>query len=336
VTDVCLLGDINIDVLMPIPEYPPNGGDAIAAQVLLKPGGSAANTAAALAKLGVQARLIAQTGNDEWSRLAVDSLRRCGVDLSQVRIEPGKESNPPLSTGLIFIPITPDGERTMFSYRGANANLPEQAVTLQALGQSRILHLSSYSFLHEPQRLAAWKAVEIARQTGIPLSLDVGVEPTRRCASDLQRLLPGLQLLVLGLNEARELLGEDDVQAVIKQALQQGVKILGLKMGSRGCVVSAPGQVIEIPPWQVPVTDSTGAGDAFCAGMLFGILRQLSMTSAGWLANTLGALAATQWGGVEAMPSLTPVLEFLHQQHDSLPASLQAWNAEALAALGSV
>lgn len=334
-TDVCLFGDINIDVLMSIPEYPPNGGDAIAHQVVLRPGGSAANTAAALARLGLHARLVAQTAADVWSDLALAELRHCGVDLSTVRIEPGEARTAanPTSTGLIFIPITPDGERTMFSHRGANAALHERVVNEKTVGRPGILHLSSYSLLEEPQRLAAWKAVEIARRNGIPLSLDVGVEPARRASLDIRHLLPGLGLLVLGLPEAQNLLGLNTPDAIIDDLLGQGVQILGLKMASRGCLIANHEQVVEIPAWQVDVLDSTGAGDAFCAGMLFGICRRMSLSGAGWLANTLGALATTDWGGMQAMPTPLAIRKFLDGRQDSLIGEQAHWNTEVMQAL---
>ena len=109
-----MFGDINVDVLMSISSYPQPGEDATAAKVVFRPGGSAANTALALTKLGVKTNMIGRTGDDTWADIALEPLAKAGVDIHYVRRDPEKP------TGLIFIPVTGSGERTMFSYRGAN------------------------------------------------------------------------------------------------------------------------------------------------------------------------------------------------------------------------
>ena len=117
---VALLGDVNIDIFLNIPTYPPPGGDAMADVMELRTGGSVANTAIILSRLGLLTELITHTGDDPWAEIALRTLRaeRIGMNFL-VR-------DPQAGTGLIFLPVTPNGERTMFSYRGANALLRPQ------------------------------------------------------------------------------------------------------------------------------------------------------------------------------------------------------------------
>ncbi len=109
--DVITLGDINLDVVAPILAYPSRGGDSVAEGALLHTGGSAVNTAVALARLGVDVGFIVRVGRDALAAQALTDLTDVGVDARLVQFDPA------ISTGVIFIAVTPDGERTMFGAR---------------------------------------------------------------------------------------------------------------------------------------------------------------------------------------------------------------------------
>jgi len=353
--EVTLFGDVNVDALMSIPSYPSPGGDAMAQQVILRPGGSVANTAIVLARLGVKTKMIARVGDDRWADMALEPLINLEVDVSAVQRDPTD------STGLIFIPVTHEGERTMFSYRGANTRTPVEAITAQALGQPRFLHLSAYNFLTSPQREATWKAVELAKEAGIPISMDIGVEPSRRvtgdgdCGATLLALLPDLALVVLGREEAQNLVGSSD-PATACAALGQtygstparqggGLGLIGLKLGKDGCFIASNTEQYFLPGFTVDAVDTTGAGDAFCAGMLFGRLAGISLPASGLLANALGALATTVWGGGPVLPGKAEVTCFLQEEVCRKPgddrkkrdsgqsAEFLGWREEILSAL---
>ncbi len=322
---VAVLGDINIDIMMVVPVYPPPGGDALVYENTLRTGGSVANTAIMLARMGISAEVYSRTGDDDWADIALNTLRGEGVGLAHVARDTRA------GTGLIFIPVTPDGERTMFSYRGANVLLgPEEIHEADMAGLSA-LHFSGYSFLKSPQREAAWKAVEIAQRLGVPITLDLGVEPATALGADLPRLLCCLELIVLGDQEVEVITGTQDMQRGITLLLDAGVQTIGLKLGKNGCEVIQRGERARIPGLRVEVVDTTGAGDAFSAGMIYGGLTGLSLGARGMLANTFGALATTVWGGGAALPSLHQALRFLQQQRLDPPA--RQYQVEALAAL---
>jgi len=307
---VTVFGDINVDVLMSIPTYPPPGGDAMATGLILRPGGSVANTAIVLAKLGVQVRLIGRTGDDRWADMALAPLLEYNVDVSAVRRDATE------STGLIFIPVTPDGERTMFSYRGANTLIPPQEIGPELLQGSRILHISGYNFLTTPQRTSTWRAVDLAQQAGIPLSLDVGVEPALRARAEIERLLPSVSIILLGMDEARPLFEIDSAEEAAQCALERGVLLAAIKLGRDGCLLADRKRVFRQPGFQVQVVDTTGAGDAFCAGLLFAYLRRLDLAVSASIANASGALAAAVIGGGPVLPGLDQLIHFLQKQEN--------------------
>jgi len=305
-----VFGDINVDVLMSISSYPQPGEDATAAEVVLRPGGSAANTALALTKLGVKTNLIGRTGDDTWADIALEPLAKAGVDIHSVRRDPDKP------TGLIFIPVTANGERTMFSYRGANLRISASDIEPVTMANSSILHLSGYNFLVSPQKEASYLAVELAQDMGIDLSMDIGTVPAVQAKHELERILPLLNLVILGSDEAGDLLSIQTPEEAIPALLERGVSMVAFKLGQDGCIVADRTGTYRLPAFEVETVDTTGAGDAFCAGMLFARLHNLSLPAAGLLANALGGLATTVWGGGGDIPERGEVLNFLQTQEN--------------------
>ncbi len=326
--EVATLGDINVDVLMSIPAYPPPGGDATTEHIVTRVGGSAANTAIVLAKLGVAVRLIGRVGKGLWADLALRALSESGVDIAAVQRDLS------VSTGIFFIPVTPDGERTMFGYRGANARTDPAAIDRDTLDDARILHVSGYALLESPQREAAGRAIELAQQNGIAISLDMGLPAALNATGDIRRLLPRLSICVLGVDEARALVDAGTPSEAASALIDRGVQVVGLKLGAAGCVIADASRIEPVPALDVAAVDTTGAGDAFGAGLIFGWLRGLSLPATGRLATALGSLATTAWGAGPALPGRTEVIDLLHGHLSTTGSNERAtWITEVLTAI---
>ena len=323
---VALLGDVNIDIFMNIPTYPPPGGDALSDVMELRPGGSVSNTAIGLSRLGLQTEMITHTGCDPWAEIALQALRAEGVGLNYTVCDPQA------GTGLIFLPVTPNGERTMFSYRGANTLLNPAEITPELFSGVDLLHISGYSFLQSPQKDAAWRAVEMAGERALPVTLDLGVEPATALGADLERLLGRLDLLVLGEQEALAIAKRADLDSALDFLLSCGAGMIGLKLGLQGCLLVTADRRLHLPGFKVQTLDTTGAGDAFSAAMIYGRLKNLSLEARGLLANAFGALATTVWGGGVAHPGLDAARKLLLHPGSDLQA-WQPWLDEALASL---
>lgn len=285
-----VLGDLILDMIAHIPRYPQPGGDGIAQRLLIKSGGSAANTARALARCGISTALIGRTGNDVFAQQALAELDGIGVDTSLI------QRDPHTSSGLMFITVTPDGQRTMFGYRGANVATSPQEIEPDAIRAARWLHVSGYALLRAPQREAALAALAIARGAGIVTSLDPGLEAVLHNRTLLDALLPGIDVLFPNQDELCALTGSDDVQAALNTLCERGVTTIALKLGAHGCMLHQPGQTLAIPALPVSVTDTTGAGDAFAAGFIAGQIHGLDLLACGIWANAMGALAASVEG----------------------------------------
>jgi ribokinase len=317
---VVTLGDINIDIIAFIPRYPSPGGDGLAERVEVHSGGSAANTATVLANFGVDVGIIGRVGRDAFAEQALARLAEAGVDVSC--IQRGDE----FITGIMFIPVTPDGERTMFGYRGANPRLDPALLDEGYIAQADIFHLSGYALLAKPQRSAAQRAVEMAHQVGVAISLDVGLEAAAKATEQVKALLPLVDLIFPNQAEAEHLTGSNDVRGAVRALLGYGIETVALKSGKRGCTVGGGGEIFSAPTFAVQVQDTTGAGDSFDAGFILGWLWGLSARESAILANALGALAASAVGAGDALPGPEKARALL-QEH-LLDPGWQDWTGE--------
>ena len=258
-TRVLVVGDVVDDVLVR-----PRGATSVAsdteAQIERHPGGSAANVAAWTGSAGADVCFVGRAAAADVRRHTA-ALAACGVD---ARIVPA----PALQTAVIVALVDPAGERTMYVDRGANASLSAADVddAWEGVGW---LHLTGYSFFCSESRPAALALLERARLHGVPVSVDPSSTGyLMRSGRALLDWVAGVHLLVPNLDEARVLTGEDEPMAAA-QALLAYVPEVIMTCGADGAVqVSRDGATIRQPAIEVQVLDSTGAGDAFCAGVL--------------------------------------------------------------------
>lgn len=312
-SQVFVLGDANIDVIMPIDDYPQPGGDKRSERAVIHAGGSAANTALALARLGFAPSLLACLGQDLPGDMLRQELERGGLNLSHLQVSASA------GTGMMFVPVTPDGQRTLFGRRGANLVLRPEGLPLNAIGRSRALHLSGYAFLEGSQAQTARAALEAAKQGDAFVSLDTAYEPAFLAGDRLREILGQVDLLVLGQAEANRLSGQTDLEATLDWLLEQGVGQVGLKLGAKGSVLAGPTERIHLPAFKVQVVDTTGAGDNYSAGLLAGHLLGLNPAAAGVLATAIAGLSTTVWGAGNAPPGIADLATLIRTQGKSQP-----------------
>jgi ribokinase len=290
---VAILGDINVDLSLQVAAYPPEGGEGIAERQMHGIGGSATNTALILARLGQPVRFIGRTGTDAWGDWCVAEMAAAGIDTRWI----SRDAEEP--TQLNIVVVGASGERTMFSYRGANVKLDADDVEPAALTDTTLLHLSGYALLKAPQSNAALRAVDLARAANIPITLDIPSGIAGAIGPAVMTLLPHIDTLFLGESDAK-LLGSQGQPATLGAAaralLEGGATNVVIKRGAEGSVLYRKGEELHSPAVKVDVIDTTGAGDAFAAGYIFGVLAGLSASATGALANVAGAIAASNLG----------------------------------------
>jgi ribokinase len=303
--EVLVLGDINIDTVWPVDKMPEPGRDAYTQSVSTGLGGATLNTAIVLDRLGQPAAVLSCLGQDLFAEQARAMIGETGVNQDYICTKPD------YGTGLIFLAVTPDGERTMFSYRGANVHLEPGDIPEAVFQNASVLHTSGYSLLESPQSNALRHSVELAKKYNVALSLDTGLEPALIDPQGLRRLMSEVDVCVTGLKETEQLFGLSEPEKAASHLLALGVKLAAIKLGEKGCYLSSPAGSYFCPAFKVEVVDTTGAGDSFTAGLLYGWLRGWDLPACAILGSALGALAATVQGAGLSLPTKAAALDFL-------------------------
>ena len=231
------------------------------AQIERHAGGSAANVAAWMGSAGVGVSFVGRAGADDVRRHA-DALAAFGV---HARIVP----DPQARTAAIVLLVDPSGERTMYVDRGANASLVAADVEEARWNGVSWLHLTGYSFFCPDTRATATELLRDAKRRGVRVSVDPSSAGfLARCDGDFLGWTAGADLLVPNVDEARVLTGSDDPVAAA-EALLAYVPEVVITRGADGVLWRARGaDVLQRAADPVTVVDTTGAGDAFCAGLL--------------------------------------------------------------------
>ena len=250
-------------------------------------GGSAANTIVGVANLGARAAYVGKVRNDQIGRMYIHDIRAAGVGFETDAAPDGP------ATGCSYILVTPDGERTMNTYLGAAQELVPDDIDPVQIAASSIIYLEGY--LWDPKNAkdafvkASVSAHQAGRQVALTLSDSFCVERYR--AEFLELIRNGTVDLVFA-NEAElySLYQASDFDAAVMQ-LRSDAKLAVVTRSEKGCVVASPDGIIAVPAFPIEkMVDTTGAGDLFAAGFLFGLVRGAGFENAG----RLGALAAAE------------------------------------------
>lgn len=307
--DIVVMGDINVDVIFSIPAYPLPGNEAIATSVRMYTGGSAVNTAIALARMDMSVGFIGRVGVDPLAHQVLQDMQQSGVDCSQV------QTDPRVSTGLIFIVVTEDGERTMFGSRGANSFTQAKTIDARYFSDCRWIHLSSYSFLAHHQYETVLTALDIAENSPYTrVSLDIGTEPAMRARNQIMELLPRIDVIlpneteVMLMGAGRSL--EDSLDDLINH---KGANAIITKMGGQGCHLAVADKRVSFPSFPVNLKDTTGAGDSFNAGVVLARLVGLSWEASAALGNALGGMATAYEGAGAVSHSRSAVAKLIEK-----------------------
>jgi sugar/nucleoside kinase (ribokinase family) len=250
-------------------------------------GGSAANTIVGIASLGARAAYVGKVRDDQIGRLYTHDIRAAGV-----AFETKPAANGP-ATGCSYILVTPDGERTMNTYLGAAQDLMPSDIDPEAVAASAFVYLEGYLWDPANAKEAFVKAAKIAHQAGrqVALTLSDSFCVDRYRDEFLQLMREGTVDLVFA-NEAElhSLYRTSDFDTAVKQ-LRSDVGLAAVTRSEKGCVVASKQDMIAVPAFPIEkMVDTTGAGDLFAAGFLFGLSRGVGHQNAG----RLGALAAAE------------------------------------------
>jgi len=306
------LGALNIDHLYRV-ERILNDGETVVSESKSFPGGSAANTIYGLARLGVNTGFSGVIGDDTEGEILIQDFRKAGVDTSQIKIKAGAK------TGSVVCLSDTLGRRSLYVDPGASNFLAEGDIDLAYINQARILHVSSFAHDRQFQILLDLTG---RLDSSVKLSFSPGALYAAKGLRVLAPILNRTHILFVNHDELKQMTGKDIIdgaQSCLKQGcsivaitLGKGVK-LELRQGDGSETVTAIGYIRDAEAEYVIQSgnrdealpeDTTGAGDAFAAGFLYGLFKRKGLDECGYLGDTMARFSLTRLGTRQGFPTL--------------------------------
>ena len=269
------LGSEKGGMTMVEPSFHQDALDSTTAQVVQVPGGSACNTLVGIAQLGGQTSFLGNVGKDSVGKFFASGLKEAGVNATL------SEGETP--TGRVLSVVTPDAQRTMFTHLGASAELTPESLSNVDFSSVRLVHLEGYLAFNAPYFKAV---VQKAREAGVGISLDLSsFEVVRFCRELLDEVLQdGIEILIANEDEAAEFAGSKE-ESVILEKMSKVCDLSVYKLGAEGVVLQKGSEVLKVGTTAVKALDTTGAGDLWASGFLFGYVKGASLESSAKLGN---------------------------------------------------
>lgn len=313
---VVCFGELLIDFV------PTVGGLSLADAPAFKkaPGGAPANVAVGIAKLGGNAAFIGKVGDDEFGYMLVDVLKENRVETQGCRFDAHAR------TALAFVTLREDGEREFMFYRNPSADMlfEPHELDVELISQASIIHYGSISLITQPSRSTHMEALRIAKEAGAILSYDPNLRlplwPSAEAAKEgIQSIWSMADIVKVSDEEVIFLTGGDPTDDENNMTLfHPECKLMLVTEGGEGCRYYTKDFKGKVSGLKVQVVDTTGAGDAFCAGLLSQLVKDPSlMEDEGRLrdalkfANACGAITTTERGAIPALPDKDTVMRLI-------------------------
>jgi sugar/nucleoside kinase (ribokinase family) len=309
--EVTCLGILVADVIgKPVDSWPERGKLMLVDTMELHTGGCAANTGTSLAKIGIDTAIIGKVGNDGFGDFMINELSKWGADCS------GVVRDTKVSTSATMVTVHSDGERSFIHYIGANATLTDEDVDFEVIKRSKILHVAGFFLMPAFDGEPAARVLKKAKEIGVITSLDTCWDSRGNWMKLLEPCLPYTDYFVPSIEEARMITGKQDPADIAKVLMDKGVKTVALKMGEAGCYIRSADAELRIPIYKVNAVDACGAGDAFAAGFLAGIVNGWDLEKTGKFANAVGAFCVTAIGATTGIKDQKTIEAFM-AAHDA-------------------
>lgn len=252
-------------------------------------GGSAANTMYGISQLGGRVGFCGKVANDRLGALYAEHMRQSRVVF--------KESTGQGMTGTCVVLISDDAQRTMLTCLGVSGEIEYKDIDEELLKHSRYIYLEGYLFESECAARTMLRAVAVARTNGVKVALTASDANCVYRHRDLlvQLIQDDVDLLFANAREARALSGTDNNKAAL-QVLSGWCECVAVTDGEHGSMVSFNGEIMKITPNRVSAVDTTGAGDAYAAGLLYGIISGRTIRESGMMASLFSAKVVAQIG----------------------------------------
>jgi sugar/nucleoside kinase (ribokinase family) len=314
-TKVACLGIQIMDILgRPVIEIPEGQNVALLEEIRITVAGTAGGTSIDLAKLGAEVFAMGAIGEDEIGNFLLTTMQRYGINTGSLKRKPG------VQTSSSMLPIRPNGDRPSLHVLGANGELVWEDIDLEKIASVDYFHMGGTSLLPKFDGEPTRKVLEFAKQNGVTTTFDLVAMERSDLLDLIEPCLPFVDYFMPGLEEAVMMCGLTDRQEVIRFFLERGAGHTVFKMGEQGSSIAylKDGEVIEkrIPSYKVPVVDSTGCGDAYCAGFIVGLSMGWDPEKAARLGTAAGGLVIQGLGSDAGIVDLDKTIEFMNNAEE--------------------
>ncbi len=298
--DVIGWGALNVDRLFHVDEFVKNDGETYINYHTRTPGGSAANTLIALAKFGMKTGCVGKVGGDDNGQILTLYLDENKVNTDAMIRAEG-------SSGEVLGFIDSHGNRRLYVTPNINDKIEKKDIDIKYLKNSRIVHLTSFVGLNpkDPSIDTQFEVMEQIRDD-VTVSFDPGMLYATRSDEFIDRLLDLTDILLVNETEVKLMMNTDSLDEAISRVSGR-VDILVVKRSTAGSFIKTKDEEYNIGVFDVDVVDTTGAGDAYNAGFLYGILNNYSLEDSGIIGSYIAATSITRTGATEAIPSISDI-----------------------------
>lgn len=304
--DAYIFGDINIDLVIPnVDHFPLPGQEDIVETMNTYVGGGAALFTLGLGKLGLHPVFQGTIGDDCYGKFIIEELKQKNVDISLLKIS--KKNN----TG-ISISFTNEKDRSFLTYRGTNMEMDVNAIAIDMVQKAKHIHVTGYEgSKNHRQFLELFKKVKDVKNTTV--SFDVGWDSSGEWYERIFELFPYIDVLFMNETEAIHYGRTQSAKEAIAE-FSKYCKIADAKLGRKGAIAYSDGTYYQAAAYQVEAMDTTGAGDSFNAGFIYGFLKGKSIMECLKCGNGCGALSVTALGGNTGFPTEPELINFIKEQ----------------------
>lgn len=299
--DVVSIGAVNIDLVAKVDRFPNPDQETVIKRWDMVGGGSAANVACGISRLGVTSGFIGNVGGDYFGEVLRDGLKTEKIDISCLKV--CKENS-----GSVIAIVSKGGERILFAYQGANAKLSLENIDKNYIKSAKYIFLSSIE--GEKAIPAMELASQYAKESGVKVFFDPGYIFVEKGLKSLQGILNKATIVKFNETEIKELTKREKLHEASEAIAEYGAKIVLTTLGREGCFVysGASNKFIDSYKEFKPV-DKTGAGDAFSCGFIFGDLNNWDLEKSVKFANLIASISITRIGA-RSVPYLKELKDY--------------------------
>lgn len=297
--EVVGFGALNVDKLFKVNKIASAEEESFVTSFEEACGGSAANTMVGLARLDCKVGFIGKVAEDREGKMLLKDFRGESVDTNGIITANRGRSG----TAMGF--VDERGERALYVDPGVNDTIEFDEINKEYVFQTRFLHLTS--FVGEKSFQTQRRLVETLPKK-VKVSLDIGELYARKGLNALEPIMSRTFVMMPNAKELQILTKKAGYQKNVEVLLEKGVKIVAVKLGSKGCYVTDGKESSMVEAFKVKVVDTTGAGDAFCAGFLYGLIAGRSLYECGRLGNFVASRGIMKMGARAGLPRLTDLM----------------------------